>query len=116
MLAQVDVEMDEHITTIHLVCDHVSTHHGQAGRQWWVKPPRCVVPFTPVHCAWMHQVEPWFSIFQRQRLRSAEVEAKEPRQSKIDQCIRAWHEHAQPFNWSTTSVATVMAKVPAMAA
>ena len=32
-LAQLDVEIDEHITTIHLVCDNVSTHHGKEVRQ-----------------------------------------------------------------------------------
>jgi hypothetical protein len=26
--------------------------------------------FTPVHCSWMNQVEQWFSILQRKRLRA----------------------------------------------
>ena len=115
-LAQLDVESDEHITTIHLVCDHVSTHHGKEVRQWLVKHPRFVVHFTPVHCSWMNQVEQWFSIFQRNRLRIADVESKAQLQSKMDPFIREWNAHAHPFNWSTKSVAKVMAKVPAMAA
>ena len=110
------MEIDEHMTTIHLVCAHVSTHHGQEVRPWLVKPPRVVVHFTPVHGSWMNQVEQWFSIFPRQRLRMADVESKDHLPSKIDPFIRQWHEHAHPFNWSTTSVAKVMAKVPAMAA
>jgi hypothetical protein len=36
--------------------------------------------------------------------------------AKIDQCIQEWHQHAHPFNWSTTSVAKVMAAAPALAA
>lgn len=115
-LAQLDVEIDEHITTIHLVCDNVSTHHGKEVRQWLVKHPRFVVHFTPVHCSWMNQVEQWFSIFQRKRLRIADFDSKEQLQSKIDQFIREWNEHAHPFNWSAQSVAKVMAKSPAMAA
>jgi len=115
-LEQLDVELDEHITTIHLVCDNVSTHHGKEVRQWLGKHPRFVVHFTPVHCAWMNQVEQWFSIFQRKRLRIADVESKEHLQSKIDQFLRAWNEHAHPFHWSTKSVAKVMAKLPALAA
>ena len=72
--------------------------------------------FTPVYGSWMNQVEPWFSILQRQRLRIADVDSKEHLQAKIGQFICAWNQHAHPFNWSTTSVAKVMAAVPAMAA
>jgi hypothetical protein len=33
LLEAVDVEVDEHFHTIHLVCDNVSTHHGKEVRQ-----------------------------------------------------------------------------------
>jgi hypothetical protein len=33
-------------------------------------------------------------------------------QAKIMQCITEWNWHAHPFNWSTTSVAKVMAAAP----
>lgn len=72
--------------------------------------------FTPVHCSWMNQVEPWFSILQRKRLRIADFDSKEHLQEKIGQFICEWNQHAHPFNWSTKSVAKVMAEVPAMAA
>jgi transposase len=101
---------------IHLVCDNVSTHHGKEVRQWLVKHPRLVMPFTPVHCSWMNQVEQWFSILQRQRLRIADFDSKEHLQTKIGQFIREWNQHTHPFNWSTTSVAKIMAEVPARAA
>ena len=115
-LAQLDAEMVPHIKTIHLVCDHVSTHHGTEVRQWLVKHPRFVLHFTPVHCSWMNQVEQWFSILQRKRLRIADFDSKEHLQAKIEQFIREWNQHAHPFNWLTKSVAKVMAEVPAMAA
>jgi transposase len=115
-LAPWDAAIDQPIKTIHLVCDHVSTHHGKEVRQWLEKPPRVVVHFTPVHCSWMNPVEPWFSSFQRQRLRIADVESKEHLQAKIAPCMCEGHQHAPPFNWSLKSVAKVMAKVPAMAA
>jgi transposase len=115
-LEQLDGEIDHHIKTIHLVCDNVSTHHGKEVRQWLVKHPRFVLHFTPVHCSWMNQVEQWFSIFQRKRLRIAEFKSIEHLQAKIGQFIREWNQHAHPFNWSTKSVAKVMAEVNAMAA
>ena len=115
-LEQLDREIEEPIKTIHLVCDHVSMHHGKDVRTWSAKHPRFLLHFTPVHCSWMNQVEQWFSILQRQRLRIADFESKEHLQAKLDQCIREWNQQAHPFNWSTKSVAKVMAEAPALAA
>jgi transposase len=101
---------------IHLVCDNVSTHHGQEVRKWLAKHPRFIFHFTPVHCSWMNQVEQWFGILQRKRLRIADFESKEQLRAKIAQFIVEWNQQAHPFNWSTKSVAKVMADAPAMAA
>jgi hypothetical protein len=115
-LEAVDVEVDEHVRTIHLVCDNVSTHHGKEVRKWLAHHPRFIVHFTPVHCSWMNQVEQWFSILQRKRLRIVDFESKDQLHTKLDQFIKEWNQHAHPFNWSTKSVAKVMAKAPALAA
>jgi hypothetical protein len=64
----------------------------------------------------MNQVEQWFSILQRQRLRIADFDSKEHLQAKLGQFIREWNQQAHPFNWSTKSVAKVMAEAPALAA
>jgi hypothetical protein len=115
-LDALDREMAAPIRTIHLGCDHVSTHHGQEVTRWLANPPRFVVHFTPVHCSWMNHVEPWFSILQRQRLRMADVPAKDHLRATLEQCIGEWNQQAHPFNWSTKSVAKVMAEAPALAA
>jgi transposase len=115
-LEALDVEIDERIHTIHLICDNVSTHHGQDVRKWLAKHPRFVVHFTPVHCSWMNQVEQWFSLLQRKRLRIIDFESRDHLRAKIQQFIQEWNQHAHPFNWSTKSVAKVMAKAPALAA
>jgi hypothetical protein len=70
VLDALDREIDKQISTIHLVCDNVSTHHGKEVRTWLAKHPRFVMHFTPVHCSWMNQIEQWFSILQRKRLGS----------------------------------------------
>jgi transposase len=111
-----DQEMTEHIQTIHLVCDHVSTHHGKDVTRWLAKHPRFVVPFTPVHGSWMNQVEPWFSILPRKRLRMADFTSKDHLRAKLEPFICEWNQQAHPFNWSTKSVAKVMAEAPALAA
>jgi hypothetical protein len=64
----------------------------------------------------MNQVEPWFSILQRKRFRSADFASNDQRRVHIEPFIAAWNQPAHPFNWSTQSVAKVMAHAPAMAA
>jgi transposase len=115
-LEQLDHEIDKRITMIHLVCDNVSTHHGQEVRKWLAKHPRFLLHFTPVHCSWMNQVEQWFSVLQRKRLRIVDFASKDQLRAQIEQFMAEWNQHAHPFNWSTQSVAKVMADVPAMAA
>jgi len=115
-LEHLDREVPEPIRTIHLVCDNVSTHHGQEVTRWIAKHPRFVVHFTPVHCSWMNQVEQWFSILQRKRLRISDFDSKDHLRAKIDQFIKEWNQQAHPFNWSTKSVAKIMAGAPALAA
>ena len=108
--------MPSTITTIPGVCDNVATHHGKAGRHWRQSHPRFVCHCTPVPCSWMHQVEQGFSRLQRNRFRIADFASKAVRQTQIAQCIVAWNQVAHPFNWSTQSVAQIMADAPAEAA
>jgi transposase len=115
-LEHLDQEIGEHIRTIHLVCDNVSTHHGQDVTRWCATHPRFVVHFTPVHCSWMNQVDQWFSILQRKRLRIVDFESKEHLRMKLEHFICEWNPYAHPFNWSTKSVAKVMAEASALAA
>jgi DDE superfamily endonuclease len=115
-LEHVDQSITAALKTMHLVCDHVSTHHGKNVSKWLVNHSRFVGHFTPVPCSWMHQVEPWLSILQRQRLRIVDVASKDHLRQQLEQCIREWHVPAHPVNWSTKSVAKVMAAAPAMAA
>jgi transposase len=108
-LEHMDQEIAAHIRTIHLVCDNVSPRHGKDVTRWFANHPRVVVHFTPVHCSWMNQVEQWFSILQRKRVRIVDFASKDHLDAKIRQFIHEWHHHAHPFNWSTKSEAKVMA-------
>jgi transposase len=104
------------IKTIHLVCDNARAHHGQEVRRWLTSQPRFVLHFTPVHCSWLNQVEQWFSILQRKRLRIVDFASTADLEAKLIQCIAAWNMGAHPFNWTTKSVAKVMADVTPAAA
>ena len=109
-LEQVDREMAPHITTIHVVLDNVRMHKGKQVQAWLAKHPRFVFHFPPVHCSWMNQVEQWFSILQRKRLRIADFADKKHLAQRLMAFVAEWNEHAHPFQWSTKSVAKVMAK------
>jgi hypothetical protein len=109
-LEHVDREVARHITTIHVVLDHLRMHKGKQVQAWLVKHPRFVFHFPPGHCAWMNQVEQWFSILQRKRLQIADFADKKPLAQRLMAFVAAWNEYAHPFQWSTKSGAKVMAK------
>lgn len=112
-LEQLDAAIPFEITTIHLLCDNVSVHHGKQVRRWLGQHPRFVAHFTPVHCSWMNPVEQWFSILRRKRLRSPSFADVPALAGAVRQFIREWNEAAHPFRWTTTSFDKVLAKVEA---
>jgi hypothetical protein len=109
-LEQVEQEIARHITTIHVVLDNVRMHKGKQVQAWLAKHPRFVFHFPPGHCSWMNQVEQWFSILQRKRLRIADFADKQHLSQRLMAFVAEWNDHAHPFQWSTKSVAKVMAK------
>ena len=109
-LEQLDREYPESVRTIHLVLDNLRMHKGKQVQAWLAKHPRFVFHHPPVHCSWMNQVEQWFSILQRKRLAIVDFASKAELAAKLHQFIAQWNEQAHPFNWTTKSVAKVMAK------
>jgi hypothetical protein len=85
-------------------------HKGKRARAWLAKHPRFVFHHPPVHCSWMNQVEQWFSILQRKRLRIADFADKAALAERLQAFIAEWNQVAHPFKWTTKSVAKVMAK------
>lgn len=113
LLEHVEESLPRHVKTIHIICDNIKTHSGKEVQHWMKTHPRFVFHFTPVHCSWMNQIEQWFSILQRKRLRISDFASKADLQQKILGFIARWNEHAHPFNWTTKSVAKIMASAPA---
>jgi transposase len=109
-LEQLDREIPEEITLIHVVLDNLRMHKGKQVQAWLAKHPRFVFHHPPVHCSWMNQVEQWFSILQRKRLAIADFADKAELAERLQAFIAEWNQVAHPFNWSTKSVAKIMAK------
>jgi len=108
-LEQLDREIPPEVTTIHLVADNLRMHTGKQVQAWLAVHPRFRFHFTPVHCSWMNQVEQWFSILHRKRLRVADFQSLDDLRAQIALFIAQWNQRAHPFNWSKKSVAKVMA-------
>jgi transposase len=109
-LEMLDREIPADITVMHAVLDNLRMHKGKQVQAWLAKPPRFVFHFPPVHASWMNQVEQWFSILARKRLSIADFADKAALAERLHSYIAQWNEHAHPFNWTTKSVAKVMAK------
>lgn len=96
-LEHLDGEIPATVTTIHLVLDNVSTHHGREVRVWLTAYPRFIFHFTPVQCSWMNQVEQWFGILQRKRLGFSDFASQEELRQQLEQFIAEWNANAHPF-------------------
>ncbi len=109
-LEQLDRDLPPEKTTVHIVLDNLRMHKGKLVRAWLAQHPRFVFHHPPVHCSWMNQVEQWFGILQRKRLAIADFADKAALAERLMAFIAQWNQHAHPFNWTTKSVAKVMAK------
>ncbi len=109
-LEYLDKEIPSYIKTIHLVLDNLSVHKGKKVQAWLIKHPRFVFHHPPVHCSWMNQVEQWFSILQRKRLKIADFADKKDLSERLKAFINEWNTVAHPFHWSEKSTLKVLAK------
>jgi transposase len=103
LLEAIDRTTPASVKLIHVLCDNLSIHNGQLARAWLAAHPRFRMHFTPVHCSWMNQVEQWFSILQRKRLRAPNFADLADLEDKILAFIAEWNEIAHPFNWTSKS-------------
>jgi transposase len=109
-LEQLDREIPAAITVIHVVLDNVRMHKGKQVQAWLTKHPRFMFHHPPVHCSWMNQVEQWFGVLQRKRLRIADFPDKAALAERLHAFIAEWNQVAHPFQWTSQSFDKVLAK------
>jgi transposase len=107
-LELLDHEIPASKTLVHLVMDNVRMHKGKLVSAWLAAHPRFRFHFTPVHCSWMNQVEQWFSVLQRKRLRLPDFADTAELAAKIQDFITQYNVNAHPFKWTSKSAAKVM--------
>jgi hypothetical protein len=58
----------------------------------------------------MNQVEQWFGVLQRKRLKIADFTDKAALAERLHAFIAKWNQVAHPFQWTTQSFDKVLAK------
>src|SRR4051794_38613581 len=109
-LEQLDREISASVKTVHIVLDNPRMHKGKQVQAWLAQHPRFVFHHPPVHCSGMNQVEQWFGILRRKRLRIADFPSKDHLAARLMAFIGESNQIAHPFKWTSKSVAKVMAK------
>lgn len=109
-LEETDRVYDAQIKVIHLVLDNVPMHHGRQVRRWLEKHPRFVLHYPPVHCSWMNQIEQWFSLLARKRLKIADFASQAELERALLRFIQEWNAYAHPFHWTYHSFEKILKK------
>jgi len=110
LLQQVEADLPASVTHVYLILDNVRMHTGKQVRAWLSQHPRFIVVHPPVHCSWMNQIEQWFSILVRKRLRIADFASKEHLAERLRAFMREWNERAHGFRWTVKSFEKILAK------
>jgi hypothetical protein len=110
LLDKIDADLPQSVTCVYLIVDNVRMHTGKQVLAWLEKHPRFELVHPPVHCSWMNQIEQWFSILVRKRLRIADFADKEHLAERLRAFIREWNERAHGFAWSAKSFEKILAK------
>jgi transposase len=87
---------------VHVVLDNLNTHKGETITKWnEAHGERFVFHYTPTHASWLNQVEIWFGILSRQRLKNASFQSKKQLRQALLNYIEDRNAHyARPFEWT----------------
>jgi hypothetical protein len=110
LLEHIDAVLPETVTHIYVILDNVPMHTGQKVKEWLVAHPRFIFVHPPVHCSWMNQIEQWFSILVRKRLKIADFASKEHLAERLRAFIQEWNERAHGFRWTVKSFQKILDK------
>jgi transposase len=88
---------------LRLVMDNYAAHKKVEVRDWLAENPRIRVHFTPTSASWMHMVEIWFGIIERQAIHRGSFGSVKDLNTKIRAFIDGWNDRAHPFVWTKTT-------------
>jgi hypothetical protein len=110
LLEQIETALPETVTCVYIVLDNVAMHTGKSVQKWLAAHARFVFVHPPVHCSWMNQIEQWFSILVRKRLKIADFADTQHLAERLRAFIQEWNERAHAFHWTAESFEKILAK------
>jgi hypothetical protein len=92
---------------VHVIWDCLNIHFDGTEQRWTAfnarHGERFVFHYTPKHASWVNQVELFFSILQRQCLRSGSFHSTAELRTAVLAFLAAWNrDRAHPFRWTFT--------------
>jgi transposase len=86
--------------SIHIIMDNLKTHSTPEVKAWFARHLRWEIHFTPKHASWLNQVELWFSILSKRRLKNGVFNSKKELIDTIMSFIEKYNETGKPFKWT----------------
>ncbi len=102
-LDHVDRSIPPECPEVHVIMDNLSTHKTATIRDWFVKRPRYHVHFVPTHASWLNQVEIWFSLLQRRKLKRGVHRSIKELRDDIERFIASNNQRPRPFKWTRSA-------------
>ena len=82
------------------VSDNLSTRGTDEVQEWPETHPRWSFQFTPKHASWLDQIEIFFSILYRRRLKHGIVASEDDLAQQMLAYIETYNQTATPFKWT----------------
>jgi hypothetical protein len=80
--------------------DKYGMHEHPRVRDWFVRHPEFVVPFTPTSSSWLNQVGRFFAAITGRRIRRGVFRSVEDLERAIEDCMRRPNAQPRPFCWT----------------
>ena len=92
---------------IHVVLDNLSAHKAPPVAEWLAHPTRSRwhLHFTPTSSSWLNQVEGWFSLLTKRRLKRGVFGSVGDLVEAIEIWAEHWNDDPKPFVWTKTAEA-----------
>jgi transposase len=85
---------------IHIIADNASTHKHDNVIEWLIQHPKVQLHKTPIHASWLNQIELWFSILQRQKLKRGNFTSLIDLIDQFYNYLKQYNQIAKPFLWT----------------
>ena len=103
---------------VHVTWDNLNIHHDGPSKRWTNfnerHGGRFHFHYTPIHASWVNQVECFFGLLHKRKLRYGVFDSVEELTAEVVGFLDHWNRHeAHPFNWTFKGYPLQIGKVAA---